>query len=354
MKNGKEKVLVAIAILIVVILGIAIAVTNYIKTDNYQIKKHLEQGNQYINDSDFESAIPEYLAVVNIDDTNVEAYMKIAEAYHNLEDFEKEKKILKVGYNKTEDIEIKEYLDKILEAERVQEANDSEKITEGVVKGNTEENDEPRRRNLAIDAYYEFLSKPYIDWNQDDAYGTYGVYSASDMNFSIFEISSSEYPMMIVENPEADHLSGGYKLYGYIDGEVKDITPDSTDIIGYYGDSGLVYFGYGVQGYFTEWYYVVDPINVTCEFVASRSSNDEDEIGENAFKNFHISNDGDPDWTSTDNATKEEFDGFIREKTGNAQRIFFTSYAGWLYESNGIIYRNNSESRELLLGLKDK
>lgn len=363
MKNNKGKVMIIIAAIIAALLGVVIVIYDYINSDNYNIKKHLDLGNRYISNFDFENAISEYLIVVNIDNTNVEAYMKIAEAYHNLDDNEKEKKILEIGYDKTEASEIKDYLDKIIEAESIQETPDSEK-SEEISEDNKEETSakeevetyEPSKRDIAIDAYYDFLTKSVIVWSEDYSFSADNI----RLRFALVDIVSSDYPMLIVENTEASHLQGWYKLFAYIDGNVRNVMPDAVgDIIGYYANSGVYYVGYGMQGSYSEDYYSVNPVNGTTILIASRQGYDEFEEyqDERVFTKFFVNEDMQSGAQVIYNSSEEEFSRYIKKFVGDSNRVLFngTEYAGnWLYESNGTLYNNNPRNMELLLEWKDE
>lgn len=210
-----------------------------------------------------------------------------------------------------------------------------------------EESNSNANREVAIGAYYELLTSQSIDWSVDEKYDT------DKLRFKIVDMISDDYPILILETYESSHMNASYKIFEYLNGELLDLSSEVNfnDVLGYYGNSGVIYFGYGMQGEFSEYYYLVDPTNGKSEFIASRRAYEDEESSENAFSHFHISTNGVNEWAmNADNANENEFSNLVNGKANGENRtLCSTPYGWWLYEANGILYDNNSENRSLYL-----
>ncbi len=97
----KKKLLTIIAISIFVIVLIAVAIITMSKNDKSGIKEQLDMGQTYLDELQYEQALASYMAVLEIEPNNVDAYMGIVEAYMGMGDTENALKYAKEGYEVT-------------------------------------------------------------------------------------------------------------------------------------------------------------------------------------------------------------------------------------------------------------
>ena len=76
-------------------------------------QKHYDLGMKYLNDGNYEEAIIEFEAAIEIDETKADAYIGLAEVYIEQGDLQKAIEILEEGYEKTKADSISAKLDEI-------------------------------------------------------------------------------------------------------------------------------------------------------------------------------------------------------------------------------------------------
>ncbi len=72
-------------------------------SDTVRIRKHLELGQKYLSEQDYEEAVVVFNEVIEIEPMNMDAYWGLAEAYEGLGDMETAVAILETGYELTND-----------------------------------------------------------------------------------------------------------------------------------------------------------------------------------------------------------------------------------------------------------
>ena len=121
-KKSKRKILIAAAI---VLIAVAVAITGFItqSSSGREYKEHLELGNRYLSELEYEQAIIELRAAIEIEPNNSEAYLALSEVYVAMGDYENAIAVLQEGYEATGDEELKEESDRLMqEYEALQEA----------------------------------------------------------------------------------------------------------------------------------------------------------------------------------------------------------------------------------------
>lgn len=135
----KNKIVLTIICFVVVVSCIGIIAYN--NNPSLRLNKQLKLGQKYINEENWEEAVIPFTEAIKIDPKNVEAYLKLVEAYIRLENFEQAMEVTQVGYSETKDVRLKELVESIEEniantigAEDTVDNNISEieKTTEGV------------------------------------------------------------------------------------------------------------------------------------------------------------------------------------------------------------------------------
>ena len=98
-KQNDKKILLIVAV-IVCVCAVLLAIF-FAGGDSRKLKEQLNLGNKYMQEMDYEQALAAYLAAIEIDPKNVEAYLGAASAYEGLGDFESALDILVRGYDET-------------------------------------------------------------------------------------------------------------------------------------------------------------------------------------------------------------------------------------------------------------
>ena len=147
LKKVKSKIII-VAVLIIV-MAISIGVYN---TPSNRINRHLNLGQKYLEEHDYEQAIVEFDKVIAIDPMSVDAYLGKAQAYESMGNKGKAIEVLQAGYEITNDLRLKDYIDKLSTKEE-----DLVQVTEKADNHNEERAEEIR----------QFLDEE-LDYNKGD------------------------------------------------------------------------------------------------------------------------------------------------------------------------------------------
>ena len=110
----KTRILIYILIAIaVVIMGSIAILSNQQTEESPSAQEHLDLGRIYLTDLSYDKAVVEFTEAVNIEPSNPDAYLGLAEAYEGAGDTDKAADVLEEGYEKTGDEWLKEKLDEI-------------------------------------------------------------------------------------------------------------------------------------------------------------------------------------------------------------------------------------------------
>ena len=107
-KASKKKIYIFAGIALAIILLTVIGIIAYSNTPAVRLQKQLDLGNRYLSEMEYEKAIAEYEAVIEIDSRNVEAYLGLADAYIGLGEYDKAMEALKRGYEETGNEELRD------------------------------------------------------------------------------------------------------------------------------------------------------------------------------------------------------------------------------------------------------
>lgn len=114
MMNKEQKIrmgiVAAVLVFVVVIVAVVIVTAGGI-ANSYD--SHMELARQYLDDLQYEQAIAEYKAAIEIEPNNKEAYLALADIYVQQEDYEAAMDILSQGWEQTEAEEITVCLEKV-------------------------------------------------------------------------------------------------------------------------------------------------------------------------------------------------------------------------------------------------
>lgn len=103
-KSGKKIGIIILSVVIVLIFAAAIlAAIFWLKKENTQKKfdTHIEKGQKYLEEMDYEKAADNYLAAIDIDPKAEDPYMKLADLYLEIDQPENAAIVLKKGVKNT-------------------------------------------------------------------------------------------------------------------------------------------------------------------------------------------------------------------------------------------------------------
>ncbi len=110
----KKSILPFIVVGILLVIGIIAIVVMTVKSNpDRKYEKQLKIAQRYVDELDYEKAIAAYKAAIEIDPKRPEAYLELAEVYEENGNYDEAVRILKEGYDKTGDEEIKDMLERL-------------------------------------------------------------------------------------------------------------------------------------------------------------------------------------------------------------------------------------------------
>ena len=112
-KASKKKIYVFAGIALAVILLAVIGIVAYSNAPAVRLQKRLDLGNRYLSEMEYDKALAEYRAAIEIDPKNAEAYLGVVEVYIRTNDFEQALAEAQTGYEATNDERLKEKIDMI-------------------------------------------------------------------------------------------------------------------------------------------------------------------------------------------------------------------------------------------------
>ena len=137
MKN-KLKIIIPIAIAVIAIM-IAAFVIRFDGGDSVDIRSMMSTAQKYLVENNYEQAVMEYEAIINLEPNNAEAYLGIAEAYVGMGDTGKAIEWLEKGYALTGDDRLKNMIDELTDSVNAGLSDTSES---GVTTAETTETEE--------------------------------------------------------------------------------------------------------------------------------------------------------------------------------------------------------------------
>ncbi len=117
-----KKLLIIIVAIIAIALVAVLALFVPKSAEAKKLEAYLDLGDKYLSELDYEQAIVNYLAVIEIDPKNVDAYLGLADAYIALGEYDKAEDILKDALNELSGSEKNEIEDKQNKVREVIEA----------------------------------------------------------------------------------------------------------------------------------------------------------------------------------------------------------------------------------------
>lgn len=123
---SKKKITIIICTAVIIIFCAVTAILFIPKSDAKAITEMLSTAQKYLVEADYESAIAEFNKIIELDPTNAEAYLGLAEAYEKNGQRDKAIETLENGYEATGDARIKSMLELLTGSE---EAEETEAVT---------------------------------------------------------------------------------------------------------------------------------------------------------------------------------------------------------------------------------
>lgn len=120
---------------------------------------HMELTQRYLDELQYEQAIAEYRAAIEIEPNNVEAYLALAELYVDMGDYEAAVNVLDQGIEQTDSRELADYLEEVQE----------------IYHAVTEAQGEPDARELEVPVAEEDVREPWeeVVYVEDGSYSIY-------------------------------------------------------------------------------------------------------------------------------------------------------------------------------------
>ena len=151
-KASKKKIYVFAGIALAVILLAVIGIIAYSNAPAVRMQKRLDLGNRYLSEMEYEKAIAEYEAVIEIDPKNVDAYIGLADAYIGLGQSDKAIEVLEKGYDSTNDERLKAMLDELRKSS-------SSNVSANAQENNAGSDDWKEQFSDLRDLYQEYLDE---------------------------------------------------------------------------------------------------------------------------------------------------------------------------------------------------
>jgi hypothetical protein len=107
MISKKKRLVIYIAVAVAVVIIGAVLMIFASGKNGVSAQEHIDLGRQYLIDLSYDKAIIEFKDAIDIDPTNPEPYILLAEAYEGEDDIESAVQILKNGFDETGDDQIK-------------------------------------------------------------------------------------------------------------------------------------------------------------------------------------------------------------------------------------------------------
>ena len=123
---SKKKITIIICTAVIIIFCAVTAILFIPKSDAKAITEMLSTAQKYLVEADYERAIAEFNKIIELDPTNAEAYLGLAEAYEKNGQHDKAIETLEKGYEATGDARIKSMLELLTGSE---EAEETEAVT---------------------------------------------------------------------------------------------------------------------------------------------------------------------------------------------------------------------------------
>ena len=205
----KKKAIIIFVTIILLLIGIASGIVSYANSDAVQIRKQLDLGQKYLTELDYEQAIVVYEAVLDIDDSNIVAYLGMAESYASMGNYEKAVEILQTGYDITADEAIKGKRDEY------------QKIIDEIVAKKAEEEarkraEEEKRIKDQERAKYAVVLKPIYEAIEEEDIET----AFALMQENTYLTMADEYANKVInqpyyspENVDFDNINNGIAIY---------------------------------------------------------------------------------------------------------------------------------------------
>ncbi len=113
MKRQSKLVIGITAGMLLVAVVVIIAVLMASSSDSKKYARHMEAAQRYMDELDYEQAIVEYRAAIEIEPNNVEAYQALAEIYVQTGDYEAAIAVLNQGIGQTGSEELAVYIEEV-------------------------------------------------------------------------------------------------------------------------------------------------------------------------------------------------------------------------------------------------
>ena len=255
-------ILASVIAVMVVVVAIVVVVMATVGGSKNPYDRHMELAQRYLDDLQYEQAIAEYKAAIEIEPKNEEAYLALADIYVQQGDYEAALDILNQGLEQTESGELKVHAETVskqyeavqaLQAEQVRKEEQLAREAEEERENEEKEREEAERaKEIAYSQHMEAAKQYIMEENYGQALKEYDaaleLYSdRADVYLAMAEL----YVMMEDFETAWKVLKQGItktndeKLENYLHeiraGKTETLyTNDGQTIINYYGDNGNI------------------------------------------------------------------------------------------------------------------
>ena len=213
-----RKLLIGAAAVIAVALIVVLATVVSKSASAKRLEEQLSLGDKYLSELDYEQAIASYLAAIEIDPKNVDAYLGLADAYIALGEYDEAIEVLEDALEELSGSEKRAVKDKLKEIKELQELEEIEGL-EGIGEDSEEISDRVDEEVIEENKYHEVAADIFSWIENEDGTVTISYIDGYDAQYI-------EIPEMI-DGKKVVSLEGSYAFNSCYD--VKKISiPDTV------------------------------------------------------------------------------------------------------------------------------
>ena len=237
MQKKSKIIIISVVTAILLIVGIftAIALTGADNSVQAVATEKLSLGQKFLLDLEYDKAVAEFQAVIDIEPKNADAYIGLADAYIGMGDEEKAIETLEKGFMETGDEKIKKKLEELKKpvetTAEVTTEKEKIKITASDVMNKVEEFNkyiEAQRNAIQLDVNKTFQNKYYVEYSLTYIYLLNKDFISDEVRNELYEYGLPKDKETLKQNYNyvcmyIGYLNGGYSSYStYYDLETKE------------------------------------------------------------------------------------------------------------------------------------
>ena len=193
MKKRNKTIVIGAVALIAIILVTVLATVVSKSASAKKSEEHLSLGEKYLSELDYEQAIASYLAVIEIDSKNVDAYLGLADAYIAQGEYDEAIEVLEDALDKLSGTARRAVKDKLREIKELKELSTGEKVNPvlTVVPTAAVSRPKPQKPELIMTPYGAMCTYDFKDLSYYMSYNmTYDISDNGTMNAQFYALWS--------------------------------------------------------------------------------------------------------------------------------------------------------------------